>query len=141
MNLSDVVDVAASGLVAQRARLAVTASNLANSHATRTPEGGPYQRRDPVFRAEPVAGPFGGALERAVQRVDVSRVAVDPRGPVPRFAPGHPDADEEGYVNFPRVNPVEEMTNMLSASRAFETNLLTIRKVRQMAQALNEIGR
>ena len=141
MNLSDVVDVAASGLVAQRARLAVTASNLANSHATRTPEGGPYQRRDPVFRAEPVAGPFGGALERAVQRVDVTRVAVDPRGPVPRFAPGHPDADEEGYVNFPRVNPVEEMTNMLSASRAFETNLLTIRKVRQMAQALNEIGR
>jgi len=141
MKLSDITDIAVAGIQAQRARMAASAANLANAETTRTDSGGPYRRRDPVFRATPVAGPFGDRLDRALKQVRVERIAVDPREPITRFQPGHPDADAEGYVSLPRVNPVEEMTNMMSAGRAFEANLLIIRKVREMARAAMQLGR
>lgn len=141
MTLGDIMDVAASGLVAQRIRMTVTASNLANAETTRTAEGGPYRRRDPVFVAQPVGGAFSNRLDRAIRKVEVLRIEIDPRPPIPRLQPGHPDADEEGVVLFPRVNVIEEMTNMMSASRSFEANILIMRKVRQMSEALQSIGR
>lgn len=141
MTLSDIMDIATSGLLAQRARLAVTASNLANAESTRTAEGGPYRRRDPVFAARGSSNPFASQLDRSLRRVEVTRVALDPRPPIPRYQPGHPDADEQGFVQFPRVNPVEEMTNMMSAARSFQANLFTVAKARQMADSLNQIGR
>ena len=140
MKLTDITDIAVSGLVAQRARMATTASNVANAHTTRTASGGAYRRRDPVFRTTPVGGPFAGRLERAIQRVEVARVSLDRRAPITRFDPGHPDANPDGYVALPRVNVVEELTNMMSASRSYESNLVIVRKVREMAQAAMQIG-
>ena len=140
MRLSQITDVAVSGLVAQRARMAATASNLANAQTTRTAEGGPYRRRDPVFRTLPVAGAFGSRLERAIRGVEVDRVALDPRPAITRFEPGHPDADDAGYVALPRVNVVEEVSNMMSASRSYQANLMVLRQVREMSQAAMQIG-
>ncbi len=141
MTLADVMDIATSGLIAQRTRLATVASNLANAQTTRTSEGGPYRRRDPVFSAEPVAGSFADVLSRQMRAVEVQRVAVDQRPPIMKHEPGHPDADEEGFVAYPRVNPVEELANMISASRSFEANLMLLGKAKQMGDAALQIGR
>lgn len=141
MKLGDIMDIAASGLVAQRARMATAASNLANAETTRTAEGGPYRRRDPVLTTTPVGGPFAERLDRAVARVEVRSVAVDSRPGETRFDPGHPDANEEGYVALPRVSVVQELANVLSASRSFEASLVIIRKVREMADAAMQVGR
>lgn len=141
MNMSDIMDIASSGLRAQRTRLAVTASNIANAQTTRTEEGGPYRRRDPVFVAEPMENRFGNSLRRAVQRVSVERVEIDGREPILRYDPGHPDANEEGMVAFPRISTVDELANVLSASRSYEANLIIVRKVREMSDAAMQIGR
>ncbi len=141
MNLKEITNIAASGLAAQRTRLAATASNIANAETTRTEGGGPYRRRDPVFRtAQPDMG-FAGSLSRAMRSVEVVRMNLDDGPPVSRFSPGHPDADENGFVDFPRVHVVQEMANLMSASRSYESNLLIIRKARQMADAALRIGR
>ncbi len=140
MKFSDITDIGVSGLVAQRARMAATASNLANAQTTRTEEGGPYRRRDPVFTSRSVDGDFGSRLSRAVRKVEVERVALDPREAITRYEPGHPDANAEGYVALPRINTVEELTNMMSASRSYQANLLILRKAREMARAALNIG-
>lgn len=141
MKLSDITDIAVSGLHAQRVRMTVTASNLANAETTRGIDGGPYRRRDPVFATRPIGGPFAGELERQLRAVRVSRVALDTREPVRRHEPSHPDADGSGFVAFPRVNTVEEMANIISASRSFEANLVLMRKTREMGQAALRMGR
>ena len=140
MKLGDITTIAVSGLNAQRTRMSVVASNLANASTTRTPEGGPYRRRDPVFVAEGVAGPFANQLDRSLRKVSVQEVIADPRDFVIREEPGHPDADENGMVKYPRISVIEEQVNMLSASRAFQANLTVIRQVRKMAEAAMEIG-
>jgi flagellar basal-body rod protein FlgC len=141
MKLGDIMDIATSGLVAQRARMATAASNLANAETTRTPEGGPYQRRDPVLASTPQGGAFASRLDRAMAQVEVRSVARDPRPGESRFDPGHPDANQEGYVALPRVSVVQELSNVLSASRSFEANLVIVRKVREMADAAMQVGR
>lgn len=141
MSLSKVADIAVSGMLAQRVRMVVTASNIANSQTTRTVDGGPYQRRDPVFESRTVEGGFGPALDGALRTVEVPRVEIDPRPGPTRFDPGHPDADADGYVRMPNVDLVEEMTNMMSAQRAFEANLLALRKAREMGDAALRIGK
>ena len=140
MDLGDIMDIATSGLRAQRARMTVTASNIANAQTTRTEEGGPYRRRDPVFNAERVAKPFASRLEQKLRSVSVTKIAEDPRDPVTRYQPHHPDADEKGYVEFPNVNLVEEQANLVSSSRSFQANLLVMSKVRSMAEAIMRIG-
>lgn len=140
MKISEIIDIGVSGLMAQRARMAATASNLANAQTTRTPEGGPYRRRDPVFTTTAVGGPFSDRLSRAVRKVQVLRVALDRRPAMIRFDPGHPDADAQGNVAMPRVNTVEELANMMSASRSYQANLLILRKAREMARAALGIG-
>jgi len=141
MNLSDITDIAASGLSAQRVRMAVTASNLANSETTRTAEGGPYRRRDPVFRSHSVTGPFSGRLNRALRGVEVRRIAIDETPATRRHDPSHPEADADGFVLFPNISVVDEMSNLMTASRAYEANLVIIRKVRAIAEAALRIGR
>ncbi|MGH0033709.1 MAG: flagellar basal body rod protein FlgC [Myxococcota bacterium] len=140
MNLGDIVDIGVSGLVAQRARLAATASNLANAETTRTAEGGPYRRRDPVFSARAL-DPFGDRLEKRVRQVEVDRIVADTRPPTRKLDPGHPDADANGYVELPNIDPVSELANMLSARNSFEANLLILRKAREMGDAALRIGR
>ena len=140
MNMSDIVDIATSGLRAQRARMSVTASNIANAETTRTAAGGPFRRKDPVFETQRVGSAFAGALQRKIRAVSVTRIQEDQRDPITRYLPHHPDADEEGYVEFPNVNLVEEQANLVSASRGFQANLLVMQKVRSMAEALMRVG-
>jgi flagellar basal-body rod protein FlgC len=141
MDLQDVTDIAVSGLRAQRIRLATAASNLANAETTRTAEGGPYRRRDPIFASTPLGGDFADALRRELRRVEVPRVVTDRRPPQLSFDPGHPDADPQGFVALPRVNVVEEYTNVLSASRSYEASVAVLRKAREMGDATLQIGR
>ncbi len=123
MNFFGMMDIAASGLAAQRLRMETVASNLANANATRTPEGGAYRRRDVVFAAQGVPGTFQNALDGYLRQVQVTGVVEDATPPRLRYEPGHPDADAQGYVGYPNVDPVAEMVNLLSATRSYEANL------------------
>lgn len=140
MDMGTIMDIATSGLRAQRTRMTVTASNIANAQTTRTAEGGPYRRRDPVFTADSMGSGFASRLEKKLRSVSVDRIAEDPRDPVTRYLPHHPDADDDGYVQFPNVNLVEEQANLVGSSRSFQANLLVMSKVRGMAEALMRIG-
>lgn len=136
------LEVAASGLSAERTRMNTIASNLANARTTRTEQGGPYRRLDPVFAAlsvEPNAP--AGDVGRAVQTVQVQRIAEDQRPGQLVYQPGHPDANAQGYVEYPNVNAVEEMVNMITASRAYEAGVTSIETIKQMANSAIDIGR
>src|SRR5438132_9173989 len=108
MNLLTALDVNASGLTAQRKRVEVSSSNLANSQTTRTEEGGPYRRKDVVFQATSFKQSLGTAMNNDVEGVEVSQLVEDPRPFDRRYEPGHPDADVQGYVSYPNVNALEE---------------------------------
>jgi len=144
MNVFTAMEIAASGLNAQRTRMNVLASNLANARTTQTEEGGPYRRRDPVFRAVPVNQRIVDAkdaqhAENAFM-VEVPEIRQD-EGPGQRvYDPAHPDADDDGYVEMPNVNVVEEMVNMITASRAYESNVTLMQSLKGMAQSALTIG-
>src|SRR5437763_16907822 len=103
MNLLTALDVNASGLTAQRKRVEVSSSNLANSQTTRTQQGGPYRRKDVVFQTTPFKESLGLAMDNSVEGVEVSDMVDDPRPFDRRYEPGHPDADAQGYVAYPNV--------------------------------------
>jgi len=145
MDMFDALHISSSGLSAQRLRMNLISANLANANTTRTPEGGPYRRKEVVFEARPRAGSFREML-RARQglkpaEVQAVRVFDDPRPPVSKYDPGHPDADELGYVRLPNVNMMEEMVNMISATRSYEANVTAIRAAKDMALKALEIGK
>lgn len=137
--------VSASGLTAQRMRMNTISSNIANINTTRTPEGGPYRRKDVVFEAIPEAKTFGEVLmsqpQRDTARVQVTDIHVDRKAPVMKFEPDHPDADENGYVAYPNINLMEEMANMIQATRAYEANVSSMNATKDMAMSALEIGR
>ena len=136
------LEVAASGLSAERTRMNTIASNLANARTTKTAEGGPYKRLDPVFQATQLGGELvGGPNESAVSLVKVQRIQQDQRDPQLVYEPGHPDADAKGYVRYPNVNVVEEMVNMITASRAYEAGVSSVESVKAMAKSALGIGR
>ena len=146
MNLLSALDISASGLTAQRQRIEVISSNLANANTTRTSEGGPYRRRDLVFESGPVQHSFSNALNAELQDqaeagVEVVGIYEDNSPFVRRYDPAHPDADKEGYVLMPNVNPIEEMVNLVSATRSFEANTQAISAIKEIAQKSVEIGR
>lgn len=145
MDFSSGLRVSSSGLTAQRMRMNTISSNIANINTTRTPEGGPYRRKDVIFEAIPEAKTFGEVLtttpERKVQRVQVSDVAVDRKAPLLKYEPNHPDADERGYVAYPNINLMEEMTNMIQATRAYEANISAMQSTKDMALSALQIGR
>ncbi len=120
MSLFSILAVSASGMTAQRARSEVLAENLANAETTRTPEGGPYRRKDVVFSSASQVTPFGSLFQEQLQGpevgVAVSDVVTDTRDPDKRYLPGHPDADKQGYVAFPHVNPAEDMIDLMNSS-------------------------
>lgn len=135
------VEAAASALAAERARIEVAVSNLANIESTRSAEGGPYRRRDVVLQTAPVDS-FDGALGRATATgVRVAAIVEDTTSPRRRFEPSHPDADTEGYVALPNVDPAEEMIDMLGAARAYQANLTAINLIRDMLQRALDLGR
>lgn len=134
MSLFTSLAIAASGMAAQRSRAELLVENLANAETTRTPEGGPYRRRDAVFSSTPVESQFSSILESQVQAqgVTVAEIVVDSREPERRYLPGHPDADANGYVAFPRLNPVEEMTDLMNATRSYQANVAAVSAVKDM---------
>lgn len=122
---------------AQRTRAEVLVENLANAETTRTPEGGPYRRKDVVFETSAVDSPFSSVFDAELQRpggVAVSEIVTDSGEPEKRFLPGHPDADAAGYVAFPRVNPAEDMVDLMGAARNYEANVAAISAVKDMIQ-------
>jgi flagellar basal-body rod protein FlgC len=145
MDLNGTLAISASALRAERLRLDVIASNLANANTTRTPEGGPYTRRNVVFTAQPMDSPFGATLEAlseegARQGVAVTDVVEDTTPKRLVFDPGHPDANAEGYVAYPNVNPITEMVDLMAATRAYEANEQTVNATKKMAEAALSIG-
>jgi flagellar basal-body rod protein FlgC len=145
MSLFSALSVSASGMAAQRTRAELLVENLANSETTRTPEGGPYRRKDAVFASDGVASPFASifhaSLTRAPDGVKVAGIVVDSSPPEQRYMPGHPDADADGYVAFPRMNPAEDMVDLMSASRGYEANISAMSAVKDMIQRSIDIFR
>ncbi|HEY0468465.1 MAG TPA: flagellar basal body rod protein FlgC [Polyangiaceae bacterium] len=136
------MEVAASGLSAERTRMNTVASNLANARTTRTDAGGPYKRLDPVFEAVGLDNERGVmATQGGVSLVKVARIQEDTRPGMLVYEPGHPDANASGYVEYPNVNAVEEMVNMITASRAYEAGVTSIDTVKQMGRSALDIGR
>jgi flagellar basal-body rod protein FlgC len=136
------MEVAASGLSAERTRMNTVASNLANARTTRTAAGGPYKRLDPVFEAIGLDDSQGVmATQGGVSKVKVARIQEDTRPGMLVYEPGHPDANAQGYVEYPNVNAVEEMVNMITASRAYEAGVTTIDTVKAMGRSALDIGK
>lgn len=133
MDLFTAMDISASGMRAQRTRMNVISSNIANAHTTRTEAGGPYQRRDVVFREN--------AFENRLSSVEVEGIVNDPTPGKRVHDPGNPDADEQGYVTLPNVNLMEEMVNMIGATQAFEANTTAVKAQKDMALKALAIGK
>ena len=136
MSLFSAISVGASGMAAQRARAELLVENLANAETTRTPEGGPYRRKDAVFESSAVTSPFASIFDTQIQGtgVNVSDVITDTSDPERRYMPGHPDADQDGYVAFPHISTAEDMVDLMGASRGYEANVAAISAVKDMIQ-------
>jgi flagellar basal-body rod protein FlgC len=143
MDFFSSMDISASALSAERTRMNLISSNLANVNSTRTPEGGPYKRKDAVFTATPAPGSFGAALGQAAaaRRVEISQINEDQNPPRLQYEPTHPDADAAGYVAYPNVNVVEEMADMISATRSYEANVTAAQAAKAMALKTLDLGR
>lgn len=145
MSLFSLLSVSASGMAAQRTRAAVLTENLANADTTRTPEGGPYRRKDVVFASQPMstsfADLFGSVVTATETGVTVAEIVEDAREPEKRYLPGHPDADADGYVAYPRINPAEDMIDLISAARGYQANVAAISAVKDMIQRSIELLR
>ncbi|MCP4214152.1 MAG: flagellar basal body rod protein FlgC [bacterium] len=145
MGMESILDINGSAMSAQMLRMEVVGANIANINSTRTPEGGPYRRRDVVFMATPVESKFQDELTSASQRtgvgVEVVSVVEDPAPFHKKFDPGHPDAGPDGYVLFPNVDVVSEVVNLQEAARAYEANVAVISSLKNMIAKTFELAR
>lgn len=133
MSLFSSLQVSASGMTAQRRRAEMLVENMANAETTRTPEGGPYRRKDVVFATQMQTSPFSAVFQNEIGiGVEVTDIVRDSRAPDLRYQPGHPDADARGYVAYPKMNPAEEMVDLLGASRSYQANVSAISAVKDM---------
>lgn len=136
MGVFDTFAISAGGMTAQRARMDVIASNLANASTTKTPEGTPYRRRDVVLMSETPTD-----FKQTLSGVMVEKIVEDP-SPFPRkYEPGNPNADKDGFVLYPNIDPIEEMVNLLSSVRSYEANVTSMSALKEMMMKALEIGR
>lgn len=137
--------ISSSALSAQRLRMNILSTNLANAQTTRTAEGGSYRRRDVVFEASPTGNQFAdyldGTYDTKLAKVKVTGIHEDQGAPRRVLDPSHPDADADGYVELPNVQVMTEMVNMIAATRAYEANATALNETKQMAMKALEIGR
>jgi len=144
MDFFSAMDISSSALTAERTRMNLISSNLANANSTRTPEGGPYKRKSAVFSATPAESQFNRALSSATgqqaRQVEVTEIIEDQNPPRLQYEPGHPDANAQGYVAMPNVNVVEEMADMINASRSYEANITAVQAAKNMAIKTLEIS-
>ncbi|MDK2917381.1 MAG: flagellar basal-body rod protein FlgC [Candidatus Petromonas sp.] len=143
MSFFNSINISATGLTAERLRMDIISKNIANANTTRTNSGTPYRRQVPVFKEKK----FSDSLNRAKSNyetgngVEVSQIIED-KSPFKKvYNPGHPDADEKGYVLMPNVDIVTEMINLISASRAYEANITSLNNTKSMCMKALEIGR
>ena len=138
MSLFSALSVSASGMAAQRTRAELLVENMANAETTRTPDGGPYRRKDALFQTSDVGSSFADMfnVETDAQSsgVKVAGITVDQSEPEKRYMPGHPDADRDGYVAFPKINPAEDMVDLMGATRNYEGNVAAISAIKDMIQ-------
>lgn len=145
MDFMTALDIAASGMSTERTNLNVVSMNLANAKTTRTPEGGAYRRKTVVRAATDVDSPFSAVMQDSLSReLKGSRVlgiSEDSRPFKRVLEPGHPDADEQGYVNYPDINVVEEMTQMLTSTRSYEAEVASVENIKGMFNRALDIGK
>ncbi len=145
MNFLDSLNTSATGLSAQRLRMNLISSNLANVNTPQAKEGSGYKRKDAVFASQPQQASFGRALEDRLDPgltgVQVVAIQDDNRPPILKYDPNHPDADEKGFISLPNINVVEEMVNMISATRSYEANVTAVKATKDMVAEALEIGR
>ena len=145
MDFFDALNTSSAALSAQRLRMNLISGNLANVGTTRTQQGGPSRRKEAVFAAQPVEQSFKRILADRrndnLSTVQVAAVIEDQNPPVMKYDPQHPDADEKGYVAMPNINLMEEMVNMISATRSYEANVTALQAAKDMALNALEIGR
>jgi flagellar basal-body rod protein FlgC len=146
MSYFKAMDISSSGLAAQRVRMNVLSSNIANAQTTRGgPNNGPYRRQDVVFSATPQDKTFESMLDPTfgtqITKVKVQDIHTDTNAPRRVYEPGHPDADKAGYVEYPNIQVMTEMVNMIAATRAYEANATALSNSKQMAMKALEIGR
>jgi flagellar basal-body rod protein FlgC len=134
------LDVAASGLTAERGRMNVIASNLANARTTKGADGLPYRRVDPVFATRPLDPGSTDPVLRQINKVELTGVRADETPGEMVYDPSHPDANGQGYVEYPNVNVVTEMVNLMTASRAYEAGVTSIESIKAMAHSALKIG-
>jgi len=133
MSLFAALQVSASGMQAERTRAETLVENMANAETTRTPEGGPYKRKDVVFSSELQESPFSAVFQNELATgVTVSEITEDPSAPEMRYLPNHPDANNEGYVAFPKMNPAEDMADLLNTTRSYQANIAAMTAVKDM---------
>ena len=144
MNVFSAMEIISSSLTAQRTRLNIVASNLANAQTTRTEEGGPYRRKDPVFQSDPVQNKFeellGDRLAQQAHGVRVKEIVTDQNPAQMVYDPTHPDADPAGFVAYPNVNVTEEMVNMIMASRAYDAGATAMKAIGRVGRSALGIG-
>lgn len=140
MGLFDMMSISASALTAERQRAEVTSANLANAETTHTEEGGPFQRKEVVFSGTSIS-PFNSVLNHMNRfgqppagSVQLTQVVNDTSAPVMRYEPGNPDADKNGMVKYPAINPISEMVDLMSATRAYQMNASAVNSAKQMIQ-------
>ena len=139
MNLFDSLKISSSALGAERIRMNVISSNLANIETTRTPTGGPYRKQEVVFQT--TVPSFADRLQGAIQGVEVAKIQTSNAPPRMVYDPSHPDANAQGYVAMPNINLVEEMTDLMTATKAYEANVTAAQAAKRMALKALEIGR
>ena len=150
MNLLDSITISATGLSAQRVRLNIASMNLANANVTRTVDGGPYRAKSVIFSSEKYKpetatrqgrADFDQELEKAVETVKVEGIVEDPDPFIQVYDPTHPDADANGMVSYPNVNTMEQMVDVMNASRAYEANATVLETAKGMAMKALELAR
>ena len=145
MDFISALDMGASALSAERTHINIISMNLANAKTTRTQDGGPYRRRSVVMESTPLDAPFKkemrNALAQELRGVRVQGIAIDARPNKLVYEPGHPDANEDGYVAYPDINVVEEMAALMTAQRGYEANVTTVDSIKQMYTKALEINR
>ena len=145
MDFFNSIQTSSSGLSAQRLRMNLIAGNLANVNTTRTRLGGPYRRKEAIFAAQTMNSTFNRILtdrqKNQFSGVTVDRIYEDSTSPLMKYEPQHPHADDNGYVAMPNINPMEEMVNMISATRGYEANITALKAAKDMSLKALEIGR
>jgi flagellar basal-body rod protein FlgC len=144
MDIFQTLQISSSALKAQQIRLNTISSNIANIETTRTPDGGPYKKKTVIFQTMPVSTfdkHLSQSMQKTMQGVEVSKIVTMDSPAKKVYDPSHPDANKDGYVSMPNINLLKEIADMMTATRAYEANVTTVKSAKRMALKALEIGK